>query len=130
MRLFEAKTLQKIVENGGKISKWKNESHLFQIVSKEYPDAIYQYHSEWLGKQSLDIFIPSLSLGIEYQGQQHYEAIEFFGGKEAFEKTLERDKKKKRLCKKNSVRLILWKYDEVISNNVLKKKIATIMSKA
>ena len=54
-------------------------NNLFKVVKKEYPDALYQYHSEWLGRQSLDIYIPSLRIGIEYQGIQHYEAVDYFG---------------------------------------------------
>lgn len=126
MKVYESNILAKITEQGIKISCWKSESALFSLVKKEYSDAIYQYHSEWLGLQSLDIFIPSLSVGIEYQGQQHYEPVEVFGGEEAFAKTIARDEKKKMLCEKNNVHLILWKYDEVISLNKLKKKIAEI----
>lgn len=53
---------------------------LFSLVHDSYGDAIYQYRTQWLGAQSLDVFIPSLNIGIEYQGRQHYEAIEYFGG--------------------------------------------------
>lgn len=28
----------------------------------------------------LDIFVPNLDLGIEYQGEQHYRPIDFFDG--------------------------------------------------
>ena len=123
MQQYEAETLRNMTEHGYKISRWKNESNLFSIVAKEYPDAIYQYHCSWLGHQSLDIYIPSVNLGIEYQGEQHYCAVEFFGGQEAFEKLVQRDIKKAALCESNGVKLCYWRYDEVISQNQLKKKI-------
>lgn len=34
---------------------------LFQAVRANYPDALYQYRPDWLGRQSLDIFVPSLN---------------------------------------------------------------------
>lgn len=54
----------------------------------------------------LDIYLPKLNVAIEYQGAQHYEPIEFFGGQEAFERTIERDKRKKELCEKHKCILI------------------------
>ena len=81
----------------------------------QYPDAIFQFHSDWLGLQSLDIFIPSLSIGIEYQGLQHYEPVPFFGGEEGLNNTQERDRKKRSLCEQNGVHIIYWRYDETIT---------------
>lgn len=43
---------------------------------------------------------------IEYQGEQHYEPVAFFGGETKFEKQLEYDKKKRTYCQENNIRLI------------------------
>lgn len=123
---YESEIQRIIVSNGGSISRWKNESHLYALVSKLYPDAIYQYHSEWLGLLSLDIFIPSLSLGIEYQGEQHYRPINFFGGEKSFEETVKRDKRKLQLCLTNNTKILYWKYDELITPNTVKARISDI----
>ena len=120
---YESDVLAQMNDQGIKISKWKNEVDLFAIVKKEYSDAQYQYHSKWLGYQSLDIYIPSLKVGIEYQGEQHYRPINFFGGQEGYEKVVERDKRKYELCRKNNINLIYWKYDEVINVMNLKRKL-------
>lgn len=110
--------------NEGKIkSKWKNEQLLFRIVSEIFPDAIYQYRDKWLNKQSLDIYIPSLKLGIEYQGEQHFKEISFFGGKDALEKNIERDNRKKDICKNNGVTLIYWNFYEPINPITVKEKL-------
>ncbi|MBE6899722.1 MAG: hypothetical protein E7479_03535 [Ruminococcaceae bacterium] len=101
--------------------KWKSEAQLFSLVSNIYPDAIYQYKIEWLGMQSLDIYIPSLSMGIEYQGIQHYEPIEHFGGEEHFKIQQANDKKKRKLCFKHNVKLIEWPYTELITKENLEK---------
>ena len=77
-------------------------------------------------KASLDIYIPSLRIGIEYQGELHYLPVEIFGGEAGFRSLIERDKLKAKLCQKNNISLIHWKYDEVISDTCLKKKIYEI----
>ena len=116
-----------IVANNGASSKWKSEQQVYAIVRKEYEDAIYQYHAEWLGRKSLDVYIPSLNIAIEYQGIQHYEPLEIFGGEENFKIQQQRDMEKKKLCAENGVRLIEWKYDIIpnLSNlkNLLKSNI-------
>lgn len=108
-------------------SKWKSELELFRLVSQHYPSAIYQYHSDWLGLQSLDIYIPDLRIGIEYQGEQHYRVVDFFGGEEGFQKRQELDERKRKLCIENNVKLIEWKYDEAINKTILDNKILGII---
>lgn len=129
LKEYEDSVLQEMAAEGKKITKWTNENTLFSMVLKEYSDTIYQYRSEWLGKQSIDVYIPSLKVGIEYQGKQHYEPIDFFGGEEAFEKLKQRDAKKKALCESNGVTLIEWKYDEPISKKRLQDKLKTVTVK-
>ena len=87
---------------------WISETELFYKISEYFKndEVIHHASPKWLGRQHLDIYFPKLNIGIEYQGAQHYEPIEFFGGQEAFEKTIERDKRKKQLCEKNKCDLI------------------------
>lgn len=110
-----------IAATKGTSSKWKSEQQLYAFIKNMYPDAIYQYQAEWLGKQSLDIFIPSLSIGIEYQGRQHYEPIEYFGGEEGYKETRERDKRKKESCKLNKVTLLEWNYQNEVTHSSVNK---------
>ncbi|GAA4246129.1 hypothetical protein [Winogradskyella damuponensis] len=87
---------------------WISETELFYKISDYFKNDKVIHHAspKWLGRQHLDIYLPKLNIGIEYQGAQHYEPIEFFGGQEGFEKTVERDKKKKLLCEKYKCHLI------------------------
>ena len=126
MAAYESDAIYQICQGGGIISKWTSEATLFALVKKEYPDAIFQFHPDWLLLQSLDIYIPSLRVGIEYQGEQHYRPVEIFGGEVGFKSLVELDERKVNLCRKNNVSLIHWKYDEVISVARLKKKIHEI----
>ncbi len=58
---------------------------------------------------------------IEFDGIQHYEPVNFFGGIEKFKKQQIRDKKKTDFCNQNKIRLIRIPYWEV-------EKIDTILS--
>lgn len=94
---------------------WINETQLFYKIENAFPEFKVKQHQspKWLGRQHLDIYILELNIGIEYQGTQHYEPVDFFGGVEALKKTMERDERKMRLCKENNCNLIIVdeKYD-------------------
>ena len=68
----------------------------------------YQKHFKWLGKQSLDFYLPDYNVGVECQGGQHFFHVEHFGGDKGFKKILERDKRKKALCDKHGVKLLYF----------------------
>ena len=51
------------------------------------------------GQLSYDFYIPSKNLLVEYQGKQHYEPIDYFGGQERYEYQKEHDKRKKNMPK-------------------------------
>ena len=109
-RLERTRIRTKLTAEGVIKPKWKNELTLFHLVRKKYPDTLYQYRPDWLGRQSLDIYIPSLRTAIEYQGVQHYQPVEFFGGEEALAQRRELDLQKRQLCRENQIRLIEWPY--------------------
>ncbi|WP_143746782.1 hypothetical protein [Massilimicrobiota sp. An134] len=120
---MESTFLSEMIDRGLYNNKWKNEQELFKVVRSLYSDAIYQYHSKFLELQSLDIFIPSINLGIEYQGEQHYIPIDFFGGEDGLRKRKELDEKKLEKCKAHGVMLLYWKYNELITKKTVKEKI-------
>ena len=82
----------------------------------------YQKHFDWLGKQSLDFYLPDYNVAIECQGEQHFFPVERFGGDEMFKKILERDKRKKSLCEKYRVKLLYFgnvpNYDTFLGESV------------
>ena len=109
-RLARTKIRTDLTAEGIIKPKWKHELTLFHAVRKRHRDTLYQYRPDWLGRQSLDLYIPSLRTAIEYQGIQHYHPVEFFGGEEALSLRLELDQQKRKLCDENQVRLIEWPY--------------------
>ena len=62
-----------------------------------------------------DFYLPTHNVCIEYDGEQHYKSIDFFGGEEKLEKTRQRDNIKTNYCLKNNIQLLRIKYTENIS---------------
>ena len=89
-----------------------NLSHLERDVMNYLDDMgityDYQKRFDWLGLQSLDFYLPDYNVGIECQGGQHFFPVERFGGEKTFKKTLERDKRKKKLCEEKGVKLLYF----------------------
>lgn len=87
---------------------WIAETQLFYAIKHALPDllVIQHFRAEWLGKQHLDVGIPSIRVGLEYQGAQHDQPVAFFGGAAAYAKTVERDRQKASKCRRNGWRLI------------------------
>ncbi|MDO4495258.1 MAG: NUMOD1 domain-containing DNA-binding protein [Clostridiaceae bacterium] len=106
---------KEFIKSDFKSPKWVQEYKLFSYIKLWHNDAIFQYHPEWLNGLYLDIFIPSINTAVEYQGQQHYEPIEYFGGEERFFDNKERDTRKQILCKNNGVTLLEWPYSQKIT---------------
>lgn len=69
-----------------------------------------------------DFYLPNYNTCIEYQGKQHYEPIEYFGGEENLLYTQYHDKIKYDYCIKNSINLICIPYWENI-NEYLNKNL-------
>ena len=78
---------------------WKTQRIIASMVSKLFPHytVITNFKGfEWLktkmyGKQELDIWIPELKLAIEYDGELHFMAIDYFGGQDAYEQVQQLD---------------------------------------
>lgn len=117
----------KLAEEGKLNVKWKSELALYRFVKSKYGDAIYQYHAAWLGMQSLDVFIPSLSVALEYQGSQHYGPVEHFGGERGFVERRALDVRKRELCEKKGICLIEWPYTELLTQKRVEKTIAMVI---
>ena len=63
-----------------------------------------------------DFYVPSLNVVIEYDGIQHYEIIDYFGGLDMFIYTKIHDTIKTIYCKENEIKLIripYWDFDRI-----------------
>jgi hypothetical protein len=101
---------------------WVSETELLYRVRELLPgvDVLAHAQPKWLGRQHLDIWIPSLSVAIEYHGLQHFQSVEFFGGEDAFRRGQELDERKRSLCDKNGIRLVEIAHDQEIDDQALR----------
>lgn len=53
-----------------------------------------------------DFYVPHLNLSIEFDGKQHFEPVEIFGGEESYESQILKDEIKERYCFDRKIRLI------------------------
>ena len=97
---------------------YKGEEYIKQYLQKDNISFnVQQKFSDLLGtgdgQLSYDFSIPDEKYGlilIEYNGIQHYEAVEYFGGEEKFKIQKEHDKRKRDYAKKHGYKLITVKY--------------------
>lgn len=94
-----------------------SEISLYRLVKKHYPDARHEHSLSWLGRQRFDIYVPSLRIAIEYNGPQHYQAIELFGGADGLRETKRRDERKRQLAQENGVTVYEWPYTQTVSDS-------------
>ena len=73
-------------------------------------------------KLPFDFYLMDLNICIEYDGLQHFEVSDFFGGEQGFKQTQLNDQIKTDYCLKNNILLIRVRYDEDV-DKVLNKKI-------
>lgn len=104
---------------------WAKEKHrkmsrgqaaLTLIMKKLLPGEkiINEYH---IGdKLMLDVYCPSYKLAAEYHGRQHfYYTQRFFQSKYEFEEAQKRDKKKIDMCKELGVTLVVFRYNDMLT---------------
>lgn len=63
-----------------------------------------------------DFYLPSYNVCIEYNGKQHFEPIDYFGGNKTFESIKARDLIKDKYCLNNSIKLIripYWEFNNI-----------------
>jgi hypothetical protein len=110
--------------------KWISETLLYKMTQSLFPtiEIVHHYRGQELEGLEIDVWIPSLKLGIEYQGIQHFKPVEHWGGENALQKRKENDKRKKEICKSLKYRLIEFRYDESLTEKILRNKIDAALS--
>ena len=98
---------------------------------------IPQYRDKWLGKQSLDFYLPDYNVAIEVQGEQHFQKVYYRSKKwteekahNNFQQIQKRDKNKKDKCLKQNIQLLYYatkyydcEYDVITDKQKLLEKI-------
>ena len=98
-----------------------------------------QKRFSWMGRQSIDFYLPYFNIGIECQGKQHFEPVDFKGkgledAMQKFQKIKENDEKKNSTCAKHGIKILYYtdiqncknknyKYDIFLNTNILLNEI-------
>lgn len=106
---------------GGCSSNSRGEEECKQILYKYYDKKYVQKQfrfSDCKDKNTLafDFYLPINNICIEYQGIQHYEYLNRWGGEKQFIEMQKRDNIKKEYCKNKSIKLIeipYWDFDNI-----------------
>lgn len=96
-----------------------------KLIQQIYPDEelLMHHRPKWLLGLELDVFLPNINIGFEYQGQQHFYAIKAWGGKKALDDVKKRDQIKRNICIKNNITLIEIDYTEPLEKEYILQKI-------
>lgn len=102
----------------------KGQTILTSIVKKLLPGEkiINEHH---IGDRlKLDVYCPKYKLGLEFHGIQHFKYSPlFFESKDAFLEAQKRDDKKIALCKEQGIALVVFRYNDNISEDVVYDRI-------
>ena len=93
-----------------KISLWLDKNNIFYEPQMRFDDCCDTKPLPF------DFYIPALNVAIEYDGKQHFEPIEHFGGEESFEILQKHDAIKNEYCKNNGISLLripYYKYNNI-----------------
>ena len=63
-------------------------------------------NTDFQKKIYIDFYLPNEKVFIEYNGRQHYEPVEYFGGEEQFERQQKRDAWVRHYCIDRGIKLI------------------------
>jgi hypothetical protein len=87
----------------------KNELYFNPILQK-YNVKYYVQHRfddcKYKRVLPFDFYLPDYNVCIEFQGRQHYEAVDYFGGELALKETQKRDNIKKQYCLQHNIGLM------------------------
>ena len=92
--------------------KSQKEEMVLKSLQENFDNVIYQYTNKTFlkGKNerknlTLDFYLPDYNIGIEYQGEQHFVALEHFGGEETYNTVVERDERKYKQCTEHGIKI-------------------------
>lgn len=98
------------------IARWLQENKIEFV--RQYAVKLRESHS-MQQRVRYDFLLPERAILIEFDGEQHFRPVAFFGmkmelAKQTFEKTVKRDKAKTKWARDNGYTLIRLRYDEVL----------------
>lgn len=101
-----------------KCNSSKGETMIMDYLNERGIDFKYQhrfYNCRNINELSFDFYLPYYNLCIEYDGIQHFESVEFWGGESKLEYTIKCDNIKNEYCLDNNIKMFrIPYYDDCI----------------
>ncbi len=104
----------------------KGAKELLEIVQQVYPNhrVELEYNVASNGGLFIDIFLPRLNIGFEYDGEQHFKFVKHFHGDTlGLLQARRRDRRKDELCEEQGIILVRVAYNEKIDRELIVGKI-------
>lgn len=104
----------------------KGAEELLEVVKEIFPNqkVVLEYNVADRGGLFIDIFLPRLNIGFEFDGEQHFRYIEHFHGDvHGFLKAQRRDAEKDELCGEKGIKLVRIAYDEPMTKEFVTQRI-------
>lgn len=104
----------------------KGANQLLAIVQELFPHQRVELEHNIASRGGLfiDIYLPGLKVGFEFDGQQHFEYCEHFhGSRENFIKAKRRDANKDQRCEEEGITLIRVAYNEEMTKDLVLSKL-------
>ena len=92
-----------------KVRLFLKSNNIPYVEQKTFPDCRYK------SLLFFDFYLPQENVCIEYQGRQHYEVSDKWGGEEDFKVRQIRDEIKRKYCKQHNIELIEIKEGDLIN---------------
>ena len=105
----------------------KGSVELFDILKNIFPNTSIEKEHYLIDTRSLrlDFYLEfeNRMIGIEYQGIQHFEEVDYFGGENKLVKQKEWDEDKRKICEDLGIELIYFYHYENLSEELVRKKL-------
>ena len=86
------------------VKKYLDDNNICYIAQKKFDDCRDQLPLPF------DFYLPAYNACVEYQGEQHYRSVEYFGGEDAFLTRKKHDEIKLKYCQQHKINLIIIPY--------------------
>ncbi len=116
------------VRNAGE--GWISETLLTRLIQQQFPDQeLFRHHRPlWLEGLELDIWLPDLRLGIEYQGQQHFHANRAMGRRGCSHQLAKTRREELNSVQANGVLLLTVDYTEPVTPEHISQPVEEVLA--
>jgi len=106
-----------------RIKNYLDDHKIEYVFQKKFDDFIH------IKQLSFDFYLPQFKMCIEYDGVQHFESVEYFGGEDNFKNIQFKDQLKNDYCSENNLYLLRIPYNDYDNiESILDDKIPRVYS--